>query len=239
MILNIAVGGFWPGYPDATSVFPMRMFVDYVRVYRDLSVVDPGEPPLDIAEETLGQFGFEGSEAIQDGFAPFASTYTWTYGPGAPTDVVFNTNAVDGAWSIDLSWNGGAFGGAWWQIVDPSDPTNPTNTVPTDLSAYAGGNLVFAIQFPPEIDYHFEVKMESVFLNGGPNGRVNLLDYTPVPIGGGFMEYTIPIDDFVNQPYGVNLSEVIIPFSLWSPRSGISTYPAAQVVVDNLHWTLP
>jgi beta-glucanase (GH16 family) len=34
LILNLAVGGDWPGYPDATTVFPQAMQVDYVRVYR-------------------------------------------------------------------------------------------------------------------------------------------------------------------------------------------------------------
>jgi beta-glucanase (GH16 family) len=34
LILNNAVGGDWPGAPDATSVFPQRMLVDYVRVYQ-------------------------------------------------------------------------------------------------------------------------------------------------------------------------------------------------------------
>ena len=34
MILNVAVGGQWPGSPDATTVFPQTMQVDYVRVYR-------------------------------------------------------------------------------------------------------------------------------------------------------------------------------------------------------------
>lgn len=33
VILNVAVGGHWPGYPDETTVFPQRMLVDYVRVY--------------------------------------------------------------------------------------------------------------------------------------------------------------------------------------------------------------
>ncbi|WNI19517.1 discoidin domain-containing protein [Streptomyces sp. ITFR-21] len=32
IILNNAVGGDWPGAPDATTVFPQRMLVDYVRV---------------------------------------------------------------------------------------------------------------------------------------------------------------------------------------------------------------
>jgi beta-glucanase (GH16 family) len=34
LILNLAVGGFWPGYPDETTVFPQFMHVDYVRVYQ-------------------------------------------------------------------------------------------------------------------------------------------------------------------------------------------------------------
>jgi beta-glucanase (GH16 family) len=33
-IFNIAVGGNWPGSPDATTVFPQWMFVDYVRVFQ-------------------------------------------------------------------------------------------------------------------------------------------------------------------------------------------------------------
>jgi len=34
LILNTAVGGAWPGNPDATTEFPAMMLVDYVRVYR-------------------------------------------------------------------------------------------------------------------------------------------------------------------------------------------------------------
>ncbi len=33
ILLNVAVGGRWPGYPDETTQFPQRMTVDYVRVY--------------------------------------------------------------------------------------------------------------------------------------------------------------------------------------------------------------
>ena len=33
IILNVAVGGNLPGNPDATTTFPQRMLVDYVRVY--------------------------------------------------------------------------------------------------------------------------------------------------------------------------------------------------------------
>ncbi|HYL83350.1 MAG TPA: glycoside hydrolase family 16 protein [Candidatus Angelobacter sp.] len=33
IILNVAVGGSWPGSPDTTTQFPQQMLVDYVRVY--------------------------------------------------------------------------------------------------------------------------------------------------------------------------------------------------------------
>ncbi len=33
LLLNLAVGGEWPGAPDATTQFPARMKVDWVRVY--------------------------------------------------------------------------------------------------------------------------------------------------------------------------------------------------------------
>jgi beta-glucanase (GH16 family) len=34
LILNVAVGGNWPGNPTGSSVFPQRMYVDYIRVYQ-------------------------------------------------------------------------------------------------------------------------------------------------------------------------------------------------------------
>jgi beta-glucanase (GH16 family) len=33
ILVNVAVGGDWPGNPDQTTVFPQTMLVDYVRVY--------------------------------------------------------------------------------------------------------------------------------------------------------------------------------------------------------------
>jgi len=33
ILLNVAVGGDWPGAPDKATVFPQSMLVDYVRVY--------------------------------------------------------------------------------------------------------------------------------------------------------------------------------------------------------------
>ena len=34
-IFNVAVGGNWPGSPDASTVFPQQMIVDYIRVFQE------------------------------------------------------------------------------------------------------------------------------------------------------------------------------------------------------------
>ncbi|MET8169503.1 family 16 glycosylhydrolase [Streptomyces sp. NPDC005329] len=35
LILNLAVGGYWPGDPDGSTAFPQQLLVDYVRVSTD------------------------------------------------------------------------------------------------------------------------------------------------------------------------------------------------------------
>jgi len=37
IILNLAIGGDWPKNPDQTTVFPDTVYVDYVRVYQNIS----------------------------------------------------------------------------------------------------------------------------------------------------------------------------------------------------------
>ena len=48
IIMNVAVGGSWPGNPDATTVFPQTMQVDYVRVYQRAT---PSNVPVLLTEE--------------------------------------------------------------------------------------------------------------------------------------------------------------------------------------------
>ena len=35
LLLNVAVGGNWPGNPDDTTVFPQEMEIDYIRVFQE------------------------------------------------------------------------------------------------------------------------------------------------------------------------------------------------------------
>ena len=47
LIFNVAVGGNWPGYPDASTTFPQKMIVDYVRVF------EPADPDVDTDQDGL------------------------------------------------------------------------------------------------------------------------------------------------------------------------------------------
>lgn len=41
ILLNLAVGGNWPGNPDATTTWPQRLLVDWVRVYHPAATTSP------------------------------------------------------------------------------------------------------------------------------------------------------------------------------------------------------
>ncbi|MGM0523109.1 MAG: carbohydrate binding domain-containing protein [Bacillota bacterium] len=50
MILNLAVGGWYGGAPDAETVFPNQVKVDYVRAYEKASYDAPTEPSFEAEE---------------------------------------------------------------------------------------------------------------------------------------------------------------------------------------------
>lgn len=60
LLLNVAVGGSWPGSPDASTIFPQVMSVDYVRVYQpqtvSVSAASYGGPVL-ATESIAAAFG--------------------------------------------------------------------------------------------------------------------------------------------------------------------------------------
>jgi beta-glucanase (GH16 family) len=45
IILDIAVGGNWPGSPDGTTVFPAYHYIDYVKVFKRQSQANPTNTP--------------------------------------------------------------------------------------------------------------------------------------------------------------------------------------------------
>jgi beta-glucanase (GH16 family) len=82
IILNLAVGGNWPGYPDETTIFPQTLLVDFVRVY--------GAPSSSEHFETTFVDDFEGWQLIERPFTSF--TRSANQPAAAPDDGLTLTN---------------------------------------------------------------------------------------------------------------------------------------------------
>lgn len=55
LLVNLAVGGNWPGDPDASTQFPQELTLDYIRVYQRGTTGQRHTPPSGEQGTTLGQ----------------------------------------------------------------------------------------------------------------------------------------------------------------------------------------
>ena len=216
-ILNLAVGGYWPGYPDESTLLPQRLAVDYVRVYEDKMLVAPEAPNLDFQEETMGLDGSVALAAINSSFALFQNLKIVLYGPGSP-DTSLSTVSAEGATSILASFPGDNWGGLYFELDDL-----------VDASDYQSGNLVVMLDVPEEIA-DLEVKLEGA----AGAGSLNLLDYTPEPVDSVYQKYTIPLADFAAA--GLTFNDLKIPFALWNPKDSNGNNVGGNVLIDNIYF---
>ncbi|GET29846.1 family 16 glycosylhydrolase [Prolixibacter sp. SD074] len=135
IILNIAVGGNWPGGPDATTVFPQTMEVDYVRVYSGTPPNPTVTGPSTATADDTVQF------STQD--IPNA-TYTWTIPADATIVSGDGTNSISVRWgntsgdvSVSVTTSCGTYDSNKLNVavvkLPPSDPWYVPHTV--------GGNV--------------------------------------------------------------------------------------------------
>jgi len=108
VILNVAVGGDWPGDPDATTVFPQQMLVDYVRVYQ--TIQEP-PPPAD---------GVVFVQDIAMGINKTGPLWQAT----ALVTVVDEAGPVEGV-TVDAAWSGLVSGGNTSFVTDPQGVAGP------------------------------------------------------------------------------------------------------------------
>jgi beta-glucanase (GH16 family) len=114
ILLNLAVGGYWPGAPDSSTQFPQTLLVDYVRVYElAASSVPTPEPVYRIQ-------GFAGKCIDVDGRAATegAQLQLWDCDTSASEQWTF---ASDGSirsmdMCMDVAW-GSTANGARLQLV--------------------------------------------------------------------------------------------------------------------------
>jgi beta-glucosidase len=93
LLLNVAVGGNWPGNPDANTVFPQTMLVDYVRVYGAANSSErytstfkddkPGWRQITLPFDAFTRGADQPVDAPDDGFQ---HDQVWGYGFRLPAD---------------------------------------------------------------------------------------------------------------------------------------------------------
>jgi beta-glucanase (GH16 family) len=217
LVLNVAVGGNWPGNPDNTTSFPQTMYVDYIRVFTKDDFEAPDAPPLDIEEETLGQNIQDGlaQHAINDDFSDLGAAEIVVWGSGGEPAVSSSDLAINGDSSLVFDFPGENWGGGYMELKTAAD-----------LSAYSHYN--FSLKLPASLN-NAEIKLES----SSSNAAVFLSDYTGTDVGEGFMEYSIPLSDFS----GLDLSQITIPFSMWNPQDADENFVTGAVLIDNIYFS--
>ena len=88
IIMNLAVGGWFPGWPDDTTVYPGELTVDYVRVYQrpDLAIIS-GE-----------NYAFQGDPLSYRTTNLENTSYNWTVNGGEIT-------SGQGTEEVEVVWN--------------------------------------------------------------------------------------------------------------------------------------
>lgn len=214
-IMNLAVGGYWPGDPDPSTNFPATLYVDYVRYYSIDNLSIPNPPPLDTNEERLGPIidSSLANAAIKDDFSDYGPVSITPYGPAAPSLRLSDT-AIDGSFSLVYDFPGGAWGGAYIELDQPKD-----------LSSYS--NLKFSLRVEGSLD-DAEIKLEGT----STNALVMFKSLSGNPTSNGFSEYTIPLSDFT----GVDFTDLRIPFAIWNPVDGGGNFAPVKIYVDQVYF---
>ena len=239
MILNVAVGGNWPGNPNAQTVFPQKMEVDYVRVYRCAidnvsgkgcaTHVDPQIEPLQgIPKPAKKEFDLfkNGVKSLQ--FNVNGQTVTNTLRPtiydnGSVGNVVSNPALVVGDSMVwDLMFNA-APGNAYLMTGDMSESPLVDNGF--KFVNMGSGELKFDL-FVEAIqpDTKLQIKLDS----GWPN-----LSYTELENlqAGEWQTVSVPFSGLKAnniQPGEVNMDLITNPFVI-EPSGG-----TAHVKINNL-----
>ena len=222
LILNVAVGGNWPGNPDETTTFPQVMSVDYVRVYTQDNLNAGPEPEFDIATEFWGVYVDPNLyvHAVNDDFTAFGPMTNRSFGGGGEPLAEVSDEAINGDHALALEFPGDGWGGIFFEMENA-----------IDASPYSNGHLKFAAKLPQDFK-DAEIKLESTAQ--ATSHQAFLVNYTPADIGDGWVEYSIPISDLTD----LDVSDLKIPFAVWNPMNQNDQFLEGTILIDNLRMTM-
>lgn len=122
LLLNLAVGGNWPGPPNGSTVFPATVEADWVRIFQQ-------NQDLTIAGEDLVEPGRQG---VLYSIPPVGSAYSWTVPAGASiasgqgtSQISVNWGATSGPVSCQITTTCGTATRSRTVTVSPNLLRNP------------------------------------------------------------------------------------------------------------------
>ncbi len=135
IILNLAIGGSWVGYPDETTTFEDQSYsIDYVKVYQkdsyDENVKKPAEVYVMRQPDSTGNYIINGDFAVEEPLGDTDNWYFLTAGGGAGSASISNgelTVLTDRAGTLDYSI----------QLVQPGIPAEKGKTYKVSFDAYS------------------------------------------------------------------------------------------------------
>ncbi|MFD0461690.1 family 16 glycosylhydrolase [Microvirga aerilata] len=121
LIANLAVGGEWPGSPDATTKFPATMQIDYIRAYTVVPGGSWSPPPAPVSQDTLV---LRVSADLYQGSPHFLVTVNGqqvgniqtthaVHNAGEYQDIVIHGNFGSGPHAISIQYYDDFWGGSW------------------------------------------------------------------------------------------------------------------------------
>ncbi|MEU5714693.1 lectin [Streptomyces sp. NPDC020403] len=146
VILNLAVGGYWPGDPDASTAFPQQLLVDYVRVSSGSGQQGGGGPITGLAGKCVDVAGgaVANGTAVQLYDCNGTAAQQWTVGAdgtiralGKCLDVASGGTA-DGT-RVQL-WDCNGTAAQQWATPAARDIVNPQANKCLDVSGGSSAN---------------------------------------------------------------------------------------------------
>lgn len=116
MLLNVAVGGGWPGSPNASTVFPQEMKVDWVRVYEHVPEPQPVTFRVNMSSQSLNVGDGVYVSGLFDGWSGDATPLThegndiWSTTVDLPQGIHEYRFTINGWNGLEESFSSGAPG---------------------------------------------------------------------------------------------------------------------------------
>jgi uncharacterized repeat protein (TIGR01451 family) len=153
LLLNLAVGGDWPGAPDLLTPFPSTMDVDYVRVWKHDTVSD--SPRIPELAAVMRQQAADGSDGplVAGGNGRYAVTVTNSADAGPTTGAITVRDSLpDGLGFISGTGTG-------WTCSGIGQDVTCTNRGPLGPGESSALNLIVSVDgdAPPSLTNAVEV----------------------------------------------------------------------------------